>query len=413
MCQSATPPSDDPPCPALFLREHRRLLRSFVRYLGLSRADAEDVLQRVAEEILKPSTVLPSRTNVRRWLRTLVYRMAADEIRERKRALFLHADAVKSTGGEADAPSPEELLASAQSAAVVREEIERLEPRRRDVLLRYEIDGEPMHVVAAALGLRLATAYNLLRLARIDLESALRRRAAEDERKTGVRSFALAPFLLAWRVSWSAWVRGLGARVQRAIGTLARWHRPAALLAVGALLLVCTPMPARGWHVADAVASVEGAVPAGRVMAASSAEVAATLSTAPSSTAPSSTAPSVVPSISSRVLPAGTHPARSNAPPPGAASAPAKPSNAPPPSAAPSGASRVAVAGAPRVERDLAVPRALIDRAQRAAQAGDWTGARAALQRYDMEAPDNPFAAVRSAVVQALSRAPDGGQPPR
>lgn len=63
-----------------------------------------------------------------------------------------------------------------------------------------------------------------------------------------------------------------------------------------------------------------------------------------------------------------------------------------------------ATAGSP-APRDLAVARALIERAQRAALRGDLATARSTLLQYDAEAPDAPFAVVRLQTVQRIESA--------
>lgn len=68
-------------------------------------------------------------------------------------------------------------MVEGERAALLATLLARLEPRRRAVVMAYELEGVAMVDVAAAQGIPLNTAWNRLRLGREDLRAAARRAA--------------------------------------------------------------------------------------------------------------------------------------------------------------------------------------------------------------------------------------------
>jgi hypothetical protein len=150
---------------------------------------------------------------------------------------------------------------------------------------------------------------------------------------------------------------------------------PALAFAIAASLLVCSTLPAPGPLGSPAVAApvkTTAPYPSSKVL------VALPLPSAPVSTsAPAPASASVSASASLSVLARRDGAIRNPRP---AAEPPYSP------------------------WRDLALARAWMVRAQRAAQAKDWAAARSALRAYDLQAQDNPFASSRAGVVKALAQ---------
>jgi len=74
-----------------------------------------------------------------------------------------------------EGPDPAEALQAKQAMATVIRALERIPPRRRVVLVMYDLESVPMNEVATALSIPLFTAYSRLRKARTELATAVRR----------------------------------------------------------------------------------------------------------------------------------------------------------------------------------------------------------------------------------------------
>jgi RNA polymerase sigma-70 factor (ECF subfamily) len=388
------------------LREHGPFLRSIAQGWGLDEADTDDVIQLVAETLLRNASTIPESADLRPWLRGVTSHMVFRYFQEQRRQRMLE-QLLQQHAPSLETPTGEDVLRAKQSRKVVHEAIDALAPELREVLVRHEIDEEPVAAIAASQGVKKPTAHNRLRLARDELAVLLRRRAAADRRKGG-RSFAFLPLLLLRQLlgrardglesvvspaepdSWGSLAepasRGSPAEPDSwgAVRPGSAWRRAATrrpvrgatLFCVAALLLVCSPL--RPW----------GDAPAALAVASSSVDaVAGHLSSPPAASADPSPGPLRSSSSASPVVrdPAAGQVLARRAP----------RSSSPPRLPAPS-------SPAPPHARDLAVARALIDRAQRAALHGDRAVALETLRQYDAEAPDNPFAAVRAGVVRAL-----------
>lgn len=96
-------------------------------------------------------------------------------------------------------PSAEEDLSARQAERALLRLVDDLEPDRREVFRRYALQDQPIPAVAAELGIPEATAYNRLRLAREDLQAALRRAEVIEQRRTGKGRLGLFPLLLLLR----------------------------------------------------------------------------------------------------------------------------------------------------------------------------------------------------------------------
>ncbi len=153
---------------------------------------------------------------------------------------------------EDDVPSAEEDLSARRAERVLLGLVDDLEPDRREVFRRYALQDQPIAAIAAELGIPEATAYNRLRLAREDLQAALRRAEKIEQRRTGKTRLGLFPLLLllrfepierlhqAWKRAWSrerAWPRERARPRERAFPQLLRGLFRASL-ATGILVAV-------------------------------------------------------------------------------------------------------------------------------------------------------------------------------
>ncbi|WP_437957674.1 sigma-70 family RNA polymerase sigma factor [Sorangium sp. So ce119] len=113
-----------------------------------------------------------------------------------------------------ECPSPEDLVRRRQREALTRNLIGQLDPKYRDLLIKHELEEQPLADIAAELGLKLDTVRTQHRRAREHLEAAKRRWVAR-QRSRGWDEEACVPvglglFRRGW---WIATLRKLGARV--------------------------------------------------------------------------------------------------------------------------------------------------------------------------------------------------------
>ncbi|WP_437287648.1 RNA polymerase sigma factor [Sorangium sp. So ce406] len=113
-----------------------------------------------------------------------------------------------------ECPSPEDLIRTRQREALTRYLIGQLDPKYRDLLIKHDLEEQPLAEIAAELGLKLDTVRTQHRRAREHLEAAKRRWVAQ-QRSRGWDEEACVPVGLGlYRRAWcTATLRKLGARV--------------------------------------------------------------------------------------------------------------------------------------------------------------------------------------------------------
>src|SRR3954469_14506285 len=81
---SPRPPSSPTPAgrpsPAEVFRDQHRWMRKRVRSLGVSAVDVDDVLQLVAQDLVRHPERIPGHIVLRAWLRTVTLRRAYDHL---------------------------------------------------------------------------------------------------------------------------------------------------------------------------------------------------------------------------------------------------------------------------------------------------------------------------------------------
>lgn len=159
------------------------------RSLGVCSADVEDIAQRVfivVHDKLKkePGLVIE---HPRAWLRAITVRVTADYrrwhlVRRMKRWL------VRASSQEAAAgPDPEAAVASGEAQRLVREVLDRMSPKLREVLVLLEVEGLSPGEVAELLGIPANTVRSRKRLAREQFLELWRLHVA-DHPGVGVRA---------------------------------------------------------------------------------------------------------------------------------------------------------------------------------------------------------------------------------
>jgi len=417
------------------LEEVVRTEHDFIRKVacesGTPAFDADDVVQLVYESLIQHPERIPPRSWLRSWLHVVTSRKARDFLD--KRATRRKYEAPSDTG-EVDpdwcAPSGEDLMITEQTKKAIGDLIDQLPANRRETLLRFDIQGDDMPEIAASRGVRLTTAYNFLRLAREELKARCIRRWAADEHKPGGRSFALMPLLvLAWQqLSWPRpwprpWQRPWPRPWQRP------WQRPwprpwprlgardfaGKPLAGKQLSLNQQAWNQRAWNqLASAIRRLWAHLRPISLAPVGTATVAVVIALSPAATPlphePTahldSTTPALVQAPPHALLVPDKEPQQDT-------TAPVHPPEktlftlpVAPRRDAPAAPRLGSTHRSGKRAAHRAAAWASLQRAENAASEGDWSSAREQLRAYDRQAPDNPFASLRSALAAMLNQAP-------
>lgn len=156
-------------------------VRRTLAQMGVSARDLADVEQEVFRGVERglpafdPSRAAKADGALRGWLYGICERQAASYRRaETKRGETLFAPEELDYAASA-APTAEDVLSERDRVALLERLLAALEPRRRAVVVAYELEGVEMVDVAAAQGIPVNTAWNRLRLGRADLRRLARR----------------------------------------------------------------------------------------------------------------------------------------------------------------------------------------------------------------------------------------------
>ncbi len=168
---SATTGSSDPEatqedfsarCERLF-REHNKALLGLLNAKLHSPVDAKDVAQEAYVRLFQLDTA-GTISHLRGWLFKTALNIATDRLRERARRardehlVFFHAE-------PADVPSAERLWIEQQDWECLQREVERLPPKCRQAFTLVEFDCHSIADVAAHMGVKVNTVYQLVKRA--------------------------------------------------------------------------------------------------------------------------------------------------------------------------------------------------------------------------------------------------------
>jgi RNA polymerase sigma-70 factor (ECF subfamily) len=168
------------------VREQGVFIRRTLAQLGVGARDLHDVEQEVWRGIEKglrafdPALSSNPASAMRGWLFGICERQAASQRRAEKRRgeVLCAVDAMADT--RSTAPTAEESLLEEERKDLLHSLLTTLEPRRRAVIIAYDLEGISMQDVAAGMAISVNTAWNLRRLAREDLRAAYRRLEAQE-----------------------------------------------------------------------------------------------------------------------------------------------------------------------------------------------------------------------------------------
>jgi RNA polymerase sigma-70 factor (ECF subfamily) len=160
----------------LFDTHHQRLYRLARRLSGCSE-DARDLVQETFLRAARsPASVPDGQPNQEAWL----VRVLINISRDRWRRIAVHRQGVLHGRVEpsADSSNPEPALVA---KALVQHALATLPPRRRAILVMYELEGATIPAIASMLGVAAVTVRWHLSMGRREMARALRSAALESE----------------------------------------------------------------------------------------------------------------------------------------------------------------------------------------------------------------------------------------
>ena len=144
-------------------REQARFVASFLRHMGTSESDLDDMLQDVFVLAHRKGGYLPGPAGPRTWLASLAIRVVL--ARRRSRARRPQPTEVPENLSDG-AQSPAELLESRRSLERVQVALQDLSVEHRAAFVLFEIEGESCESIAAMWNVPVGTVYSRLHHAR-------------------------------------------------------------------------------------------------------------------------------------------------------------------------------------------------------------------------------------------------------
>lgn len=155
----------------VFQTEFSYLCRT-LRRLGVLEAELDDVAQEVFVSVYRHLDEYDVDRPLRPWLFSFAFRHAANH---RRLARHRREKASSDQESQSHRPSPEEDLQRSEDRALILEALNQVKLERRAILIMHDIDGFSVPEIAETLEVNPNTVYSRLRLARHDLEKAVRK----------------------------------------------------------------------------------------------------------------------------------------------------------------------------------------------------------------------------------------------
>jgi RNA polymerase sigma-70 factor (ECF subfamily) len=168
----------------VLFREHARFVASFLRHMGTSESDLDDLVQDVFVLAHRKGGYQPGPAAPRTWLASLAIRVVV----ARRRARGRRPQSSAEVDAIADAArGPADVLEARRSLERVVTALEHLSLEHRAAFILFEIEGETCESIAAMWDVPLGTVYSRLHHARKRFLEAYGRsagsgRARSDER---------------------------------------------------------------------------------------------------------------------------------------------------------------------------------------------------------------------------------------
>ena len=170
-------------------REYASFVSGFVQRLGVSAADAPDLVQEVFLLAHEKGGYQPGAASPRTWLANLALGKARNLRRKQSRRAAVAPDsrAVNDAPDTGAVARLDEQLDRRQRLQIVQRALDRLDEDSRIVFMLYELEGERCAAIAAGLGVALGTVHSRLHAARRKFRAAFElenRTPSTTERET-------------------------------------------------------------------------------------------------------------------------------------------------------------------------------------------------------------------------------------
>lgn len=167
---------------AAIVREHGPYVHRLLRRLGVAPADVDDAFQEVFVVVHRKLDSFQGRSSIRGWVYGICLHVGVRHRQRRRRAARQEVsgsiDDLAGTG-----PTPETTFRTAEARRLLDSFLDKLDDDKRAVFVLYELEGMPMHEVAALTNCAVPTAYSRLRIAREVVFDAIRRFQNKEEFK--------------------------------------------------------------------------------------------------------------------------------------------------------------------------------------------------------------------------------------
>ncbi|MGK3998157.1 sigma-70 family RNA polymerase sigma factor [Sorangium sp. So ce1024] len=189
------------------------LFRRLARRFGVPARDAEDLAQDALLRGLEADQRLDRGEGRAAYCATIVLNQARNHVRNARR----RGEVLTSFDDhelQAEGPTPEEMLRRQEREALLRDLINQVDPKYRDVLIKHELEEVPLVEIASELGLNPKTVRTHYLRALEDLAAAVKRRRAR-QRSRGWDDAACVPFAfnLRCREGWLSKLGRLGIKI--------------------------------------------------------------------------------------------------------------------------------------------------------------------------------------------------------
>jgi RNA polymerase sigma-70 factor (ECF subfamily) len=158
-------------------RAHGEFLRRLLLRFGVRESDVDDLLQDVFVVALRRQADFQGRSTVRTWLCGIALRVATGHVNRRRfrEILGLSGKAVVEPMTD-ESGDPQRLIEKAEARRDVQEILDKLSPKKRAVLVLFEIEQLSGEEIAEILGCPVNTVWTRLFHARRDFTTELRRK---------------------------------------------------------------------------------------------------------------------------------------------------------------------------------------------------------------------------------------------
>jgi RNA polymerase sigma-70 factor (ECF subfamily) len=147
------------------IRDHQPLVRRALRRFGVQERDVPDATQDVLIVVHRRLPTFEGRSKLSTWIYRIAFHVASEHRRRACNRREVLEDVETTTASETDRRDSLEQLTRA---------LNELHPDKRDVLVDFELDEQPMAMIAARLGIPLKTAFSRLYAARREMSRRLR-----------------------------------------------------------------------------------------------------------------------------------------------------------------------------------------------------------------------------------------------